>query len=742
MAQQPFDPNQAPMPPVNGGLDAAVLPANPGGVGVPPPQQIDPEALKRLGKKLYSRFEQYERDRRIAEIKWMRNIRQYLGVHDPEVEAKMDPNRSKVYPRITRVKCVSTISRLMNLLFNGTDKNYSVEPSPVPNLSPEDLDQVMQKLYEVTQGDMDDELIEEAIEKFAWERAINLEAEIEDQLDELGGDRTISHTSLSKQVIKSGVIYGMGVLKGPMVRTQEQRTWQKDAMTGQYAPTTITAMRPQFEFVSLWDYYPDMTAKVFSQMDGQFQRHVFSRHQLRKLADREDFMGEAIKEYLNRNQSGNYKRRTYETELKSMGVALNTGDTEGRKYEAIQWFGYVYGQDLLNAGVDVPEDMMHEDVEADIWMIDNEIIKADINPWVELDTGYKVNMYHQFVFEEDETSITGNALPNIMRDSQMAIVAASMMMMDNASVVCGPNIELNTDLLRLDQDLKSVTPHKIWYREGLGADAAMPAVREIQINSHIPELLQIIDKFMSFADQETFVNAANGGDMSKGPSEPFRTATGASMLKGDAALPFKDVVRNFDLFTESVITSLVAFNQQLNPKESIRGDFQVQAKGSTSLIAKEIRGIQLDSYVQTLQPDEKAYVDMYELAKERAAVRDLPSTIIVGDKEAKKIQQSQSEKAQKAEAQNDETIRAEIRKTLADALKGVSQANKNQAAANEGISNSANNVLGGMESDIGGEGQPEDPNAGIPAGPVPEQGGAGPTGGGGAGFPPVGGPQG
>lgn len=727
MAQQPLDPNV----PINGAPGTASPLAT--GAGVAPPEMtgeqavqsaaraLDPEKLRTLGLKLYQRFETYERERRIAEIKWMRNLRQYLGQHDPEVEAKLDPNKAKTYPRVTRVKTVSMVARLMNLLFPESDKNYGIEPSPVPNLSPEDMNSVLTALYEETGGEMGDEEIEEAVIRFAAERGRNLELEIDDQLEELGGDRSISYVTLCKQVIKSGVTFGIGVLKGPMSRTQMQRSWTQNPMTGMWEPVTTQVYRPQFEFVSIWDYYPDMTAKTFSQMDGQFQRHVLSRHQLRKLADRSDFLGENIKAYLNKTPNGNYKRRTYETELKSMGVALNTGDQQGRKYEAIQWYGYISAYDLIQCGVEVPEELRNEEVEADIWMLDNEVIKADISPWVELDTGYKVNMYHQFVFEEDDTSLTGNGLPNIMRDSQMSITAASMMMMDNASVVCGPNLELNTDLLRMDQDLRSVSPHKLWYREGLGADANMPAIREIKIDSHITELTQVINLFQQFADAETFVGPATGGDMQKAPSEPFRTAAGASLIRNDAALPFKDVVRNFDVFTESVITSLVAFNQQLNPKPHIQGDFQVQAKGSTSLMAKEVRGMQLDSFVQTLSEEEKAFVDGYELLRERAAARDLTENVIVTREEAKRIKENQAQSAQRAAAQQEEMMRVQIRAALADAFKAVTQGNKNQAAADAQSAEVVNQLLGGLESGVqeagGSSGEAGKPTGNGPAVP-------------------------
>jgi hypothetical protein len=57
----------------------------------------------------------------------------------------------------------------------------------------------------------------------------------------------------------------------------------------------------------------------------------------------------------------------------------------------------------------------------------------------------EVKTIHPFLFDEDDTSPIGQGLPNVMRDSQMSIAAATRMLLDNASVVCGPNLELNMD---------------------------------------------------------------------------------------------------------------------------------------------------------------------------------------------------------------------------------------------------------------------------------------------------------
>jgi hypothetical protein len=670
-------------------------------------QKIDPQGRARLGAMLMARFRQYESDRRLAELKWERNYRQFLGVYDSEVEKNIDKNRSRAYPKLTRVKCVSMLSRLMNLLFQSDDKNWTVDPSAVPDLEAQDLqtvlDQVMQSAA-AGQGDgmqgapqkPDDEVIEQAIREFARKRGDRLEREIEDQLQELGGNRTSDYVHLCRKVLASGIQYGAGILKGPYVREEQRRRWDMDA-SGRLVAQSYTAYRPLFEFVSLWDYYPDMAAKTLEQMDGQFERVVMSRHQTVMLKQRPDFMADQIDAFLKVSPQGNYRRRAYETELRSLGVAVNVSQSERNKYEAVVWEGHVSGRDLAFCGVNVPDDKLDEDLRATIWLLDEYVVKAQLDPWSTLETDGEMPMYHHFIFEEDEAFLLGNGLPAIMRDSQLGLCAATRMTLDNGAVQ--RVFEINTGLLRLDQDLTTINPDmKIYRDDDNPATAQYPAIRPIDLPMHINEMMEMGRMFQSFADQETFVSAGTGGDMERGPSEPFRTATGASMLRGDAALPFKDVVRNFDAFTESVIGALIVFNRNFNTNPALRGDFKAIARGATSLIAKEVLGIQLDNLAQTLTDEEKRYVNFRELVRERVRVRDLESVnVVFDDAKCDEIDANLQQQQQAQQQQQDEMIRAQIRELLAKALKELSAAGKNSAQAEAA---SANVILQALEKGL------------------------------------------
>lgn len=674
-----------------------------------PVRTLKSEELAMLGQNLRRLFEQYNSDRRVAELRWLRNLRQYMGIYDPDIEKEMAPNRSRAYPRVTRVKCISVLSRIMNLMFPGNERNWELKASPSPDMSPDDVMEAIRseqkrQQEQGVQVPLTPDVVELAVQRLANERAEGLAVLIDDQLQEIGGDQTQDYIALNRKVAQSGILFGLGVLRGPFAREVKSTSWQLGE-TGQPMPVQKSSYKPMFEFLPVWDFYPDMSAKTLSTMDGYFTRLVMSRSQVRELANRADFFGDMIKGYLRNNQQGNYKAQNFETELRSMGVKTNVNEQkpETNKYEIICWHGPVSAQTLVSAGVNVPESKMADDIEAEVWMIDNYVIKADMNPWRKL--GASVRTIHPFIFDEDDTSPVGNGLPFVVRDSQMSIAASTRMLLDNASSVCGPNLELNTDLLRPDQDITSVHSYKIWYREGTGQEASMPAVRNITIDSHMDELLKSIDLFMKFADMETFVGPATGGDMSRGPSEPLRTAAGASMLRGDAALPFKDIVRNFDSFTQSVIYSLVQFNRKFNPDKAPEGDYNVIARGATSLIAKEIRGIQIDTLAATLTPEERIHVDERKLVEARFKVRDLDNLLLPMD-DVKRKQAEMAQQQQEIQAQQRELQEANVRKLLSDAFKNIAQGQKNSANADAVTAKAALDILEkGLTEDDGQEGQ-------------------------------------
>lgn len=668
-----------------------------------PVRKISGSTLQQLGGKFKGMFDRYASERIPAEQRYLKNLRQYLGIYDPDIERELPRNRSRAYPRLTRMKCISMLSRIMNLMFPGNEDNWELNASPSPSMDPQAVQQAVQTLMQEQQQQVPSQsLIDSAVNRLAASSAMALTLVIKDQLLELGGNQTLDWVALNRKVAESGIRYGIGILEGPYVRKVEESGWVM-VEGGQFQPTTRTTYKPQFDHMSVWDFYPDMSSRTLPG-EGYFVRKVLGTGALKKLRKRADFMKDQIDTVLRAIPGGNYKAKAWETELRTMGTAIQADSTSmgtsGReKYEIIIWKGPVSGQSLRDCGADVSDELVTEDIDAELWLVDNYVIKADINAWRKL--GMEVQQVHIFSFDEDDTSPISQGLPYVVRDSQLSICAATRMTLDNASVTCGPNLEINTSLLRTDQDLTGVQPYKIWYRDDDGPSAQFPAVRRVEIDGHLAELQGLVRMFLEFAEMETFIGPSTGGDMTKVPSEAMRTAVGGSMLRSDAALPFKDIVRNYDSFTQSVIWSMVEFNKKFNPDQVPDGDYDVIPRGATSLIAKEVRGQQIDMLSQTLTPEERDHIDERKFIEAKLASRDLQGMLVTPDEAA----QRQAQKAQMAQQQQDQQNRmmeATIKDTLAGAFKNVSQGQKNTTAANKASVDTAISLMNSGQPD--GEG--------------------------------------
>ena len=554
-----------------------------------PVKEISAESLVILGQRLNSLFDQYRADRRISELRWLRNQRQYLGLYDPEIELQLSQNRSKAYPRITRVKCITVLSHLMNLMFPGNERNWEIKPAPDPDISMDDVKEAIAAAQKRDQasglppGQVDADYAMDAVHQLMIDRADKLCVVIDDQLEELGGDQHYDYIALNREVIQSGINYGLGLLRGPFARKSKSVVWEMpppDAPDQTPMPKSKTVYKPMFEFVPIWDFYPDLTAKTFHSMDGYFLRKVMSRSQILGLCKRPDFFCDQITDYLKLYPRGNYKPLEFEQELRVMGVKTNVNDQkpDSQKYQVLAWIGKLDGHTLQQCGAEVSDDNLAEELDAEIWFIDGHVIKCGLDPWAKLDMDVKT--LHPFLYDRDDTSPIGFGLPNAMRDSQMMVSNAARMLLDNASIVCGPNVEVNRRLLVADQDISSFRAYRVYVRDDDDPNTALaPAVRSITFDSHMKELMGVIDLGMKFADAETFVGPANGADPASMPSEPFRTAAGASMLHGQSGVAIQGhgaLVRPLHPIGAAVDRYL---QPGVQPVESSRGRLQHHCQG-------------------------------------------------------------------------------------------------------------------------------------------------------------------
>lgn len=592
------------------------------------------EKLEQMGIKLWGKFNTYANERSQLELQWLKNLRQYKSIYDPEVVIPV--GRSRVYSKDTHTKIVGWVAKMMEMMFPAQEKNWGVMPTTHPNISQEDLDAIImtleqQQLLVAAQTQqppqpVTDRIIEKAVKEFAIQRAQRMEMECDDQL----ADSDVDYPELCKKVIRRGGIYGFGVSEGPQVKYQVERSWKPD-VTGRFVSVVEEVPKPFYTALKPWDVYPDLSAQRWEDQEGLFTRKALSRHALRELAKREDFLGDVIINYIKEQSQGNYKARNFEAELNEIKKTDQTTASLGtRQFEVIRWYGFLSADDLSEVGVDVPESAAGKEILADVWMLGETIIKADTAPF-----GEKVSdMFHAFIPEEDEDApLTGTARVEILRDSQMKINAVDRATMDNMAESASSIKEVNDDLIEQGRKVQNLSGGMTIHRTGDGNEANYPAIRIYDVPNHTQQFLALRKNFVEIFDSESHLQSWMMGD-AQPLGEAFRTSNNMSMMRSGGDMVTKDDVRSFDRFVKSIIGSLVRWNMEFNKKEDIKGDFQVQPKGNLSLVAKEVRGMALDQLVSTLSPRDMVQIDTNRLLADRLRSRDLPVDYILPPDEA------------------------------------------------------------------------------------------------------------
>jgi hypothetical protein len=596
------------------------------------------DKMKKLGAMLRGKFNQYEKDRRPVEEQWARNLRQYLRQYDPDVLKLIPDERSKVYPGDTRVKVKGKVAKMMEMMMPTQEKNWELAVSPVPSIGEKDLANIIsmleQKEHLLAQTEQREpapitsDEIEREVKRFAEARKDNMEEEIADQLS----DPLTDYPQLTKRVLRSGTIYGCGVARTGQVRTQEERVYELDKQSGKYEAKTKTLRRPYPEYVRIWRLYPDLSALSWEEQEGLFEEHVFNRHDFAQLAKRADFRKDTISEYLKAHRDGNYVTKNYESDLHAITDSVNLIDRNKRRYQVYRWLGYVSAHELVDAGVEVPDSNLDADVLADVWIVDNVVIKALVAPFGERPS----DLYHAYIPAEDEDAgLTGVGLPEDVRDSQMAICASTRALMDNMAATAGPIMVVNKDLMPGGRaTVGAIHAFQTIEREGVGPDATAEAVKAVFVPPQTANILNIINMNRQQLDIESNLPAWTMGSNQTPLGEAFRTSGNMSQMTGGANMVTKDDVRAFDHFTNGVIGSLLKWNMEFNLRDDIKGDFQARAKGTISLVAKEVRGAALDQFMQTLTAEDRAMFDMYGINIDRLKSRDLPVNRMLPRKEA------------------------------------------------------------------------------------------------------------
>jgi hypothetical protein len=551
--------------------------------------ELESTANERVGKK------------RHIEQRWIEDLEQYHGKYDAETLKKLNdrPERSKAYINLTRSKTDAMSARLLDLLFPTDDRNWGIGPTPVPSLTmqAEDAAKQARKLIEQAkqateqedpnapamqqQANAADEhakLLHDQIEEAA-KRARLMEREIEDQLKHAG------YQAEMRDVVEDAVKLGTGISKGPLIGDKVRKRWIKDPQTGAYTMQQAGAILPGMRRVDPWNFFPDMDARTIGESSGVFERHLLNAKGLRGLQFLPGFQKDAIRRLLKHKASTTAP--SYLAELRDI---TNSSDAIANDlYTCWEYYGPLTAEQMMTLALSTGDDETALEVaEADplielqacVWFCETEILKFAIYP---LDSGEP--MYSVFNLVKDEASMFGYGIPWIMRSPQKVMNAAWRAMMDNAGASAGPQIITDPEQFEPQDGFWGIVPWKFWNRKG---GTPKTAVMEfINIPTQQAELAAIIAMTRQHIDEETAIPQIAQGEQG---AHVTKTAHGMSILMNSASVVFRRVVKNFDDdLTTPNLRRLYDWNMQHNDKDEIKGDYEVDARGSSVLLTREMQ---------------------------------------------------------------------------------------------------------------------------------------------------------
>lgn len=544
------------------------------------------------------------------------------------------PHRSTVFIGMTRQKTNAAEARLADILLPTDDRNWGIQPTPDPQLMgmSKDNKAAMDQQGQPVMGEDGQPArvrdVVKAVLEMANKKAIAMQTEIEDQLVEC------NYNGELRKMIHDAAVLGTGVVKGPIVTNRTRKAWQP--MTDSMGQTVhqieiVQEISPASFRVDPRNVWPDPgCGENIHNGKGIYEREQVTAKQIRDLAKQPGFMKDQLRKVLEEGpkQSATLREMTDEDQR----------DMARLTYEMWTYWGEVDHDDLESAGVPVGEKDELRTISACVVMINNTVVKAFMNPLEGGDIPYDF-----YVWEKVAGSMWGYGIPYLMRSQQKVLNAAWRQMMDNAGVSSGPQIVIKPGAIQPADKQWQLSARKIWYATD-DIDDVRKAFSTFEFNSHQAELAGIIKMATELADAETGVPTIMQGEKGAAPD----TVGGMQMLMNSANVVLRRLVKQFDdMVTKPHIRRYYDYNMMYNEDEEIKGDFTIDARGSSALV---VRDIQNQSFLNLLaagaNPIYGMYLDTQKLFEKALQAQHIdPAEVFKPEEEIEQIKEMQKQAA-------------------------------------------------------------------------------------------------
>jgi hypothetical protein len=547
---------------------------------------------------------------------------------EASIRDSQEPKRSRVIVNVVRGKCETAEGRFSDIQLPVDDRNWGLKVTPDPKITDgmKDRRQAAQegqplslsggqpiRISDIAKSDLDR----------AKEKMKDMETEIDDQLTEC------RFNGECRKVIKNAIRLGTGILKGPTILKQFKRAWipRTEGETTIHEIKTEEEFKPASKSVDPWNVFPDPECEEdITRAAYIWERDEILPRELRKLIGVEGYLADQIYQILDEEP----KRTTVYVAKSGRQETKQTITNKGSSYERWEYYGDLNKDDMESLGCDCSE-TSGETVSACAVFVNDRPIKVMLNT---LDTGEIP--YDFFQWTSVNGSPWGVGIPRIALWPQRTLTAAWRGMMDNAGDSSGANIVLGPGI-EPDDGRWEITGKKIWRATGETEDVRA-AFAQFQPLSYQNELQSIIELSLQFLDMETSLPLLFQGE--KGTLPETLGATNIMVDASNVALRARVKIWD-DQITRPHVTRYYNWNMQYNEKSKIKGDYNVDVRGTSILLEKDQRARSLFQVLSAKQdPDIAQLVDWEKVTKQLFASMRLD--ILKTDDEVKRDREQQA----------------------------------------------------------------------------------------------------
>jgi hypothetical protein len=331
---------------------------------------------------------------------------------------------------------------------------------------------------------------------------------------------------------------------------------------------------PASERVDPWNVYPDPgCGEDIHDGIGIFEKKEQTSRQLRELTKQPGYIKEQISKVLEEGPAElDTTQRDKRKDLDGRGTL-----TEKDHFQLWEYWGEFLPEDLRAAGVNVP-DGATESISGCVIMVNQTVIKGFLNP---IETGDLP--YDFMIWEKVDGEPWGYGMPHLMQSAQRVLNAAWRQLMDNSGLSVGPQVVIDTSSIEPADKQWSITGRKIWYKTNPEVDASK-AFSTFNIDSHSEEIQSIIKLAQEFADSESSTPQLNQGEKGTAPD----TVGGMVILENSSNVVLGRMVKQFDdSITRPHLRRYYDWYMAYGSKDECKGDFQVDARGTSVLLVRD-----------------------------------------------------------------------------------------------------------------------------------------------------------